>query len=113
MRPIYPDCGPNIVTNTKKPLYLLQTRSRQIKQCFELKDGRFIVNIGYNYTVSVYNLLNPKLIDIYIGPFNNVISDITQLDDGILIFCGGSYIRLVQIESKSYKIIKTVDMNQN
>ena len=112
-----PKCGPNIVINTKKPLYLLQTGkldSENIDQCFELKDGRIIANINFHHTL-IYNLLNPILVDIKIDHsiFNNSrILNIYQLDDGILIFSGySSEIRLIQLESKSYKIIRRINMH--
>ena len=112
-----PKCGPNIVKNTKKPLYLLPTGkldSQDIDQCFELKDGRIIANVNF-HNVFVYNLLNPTLVDIKIehSIFNNSpIYNIYQLDDGILIFSGySSDIRLIQLESKSYKIIRNINMH--
>ena len=61
------------------------------------------------------NLLNPTLINIKIdcANYNNTeIFNIMQFNDDILIFSGcSSYFRLVQIESKSFKIIKTIDMS--
>jgi len=115
---LLPQCGINIVTNTKNPLYILPTRIEKghtgVAQCFELKDGRIISNINLNH-ILIYNLLNPTLVDIkieYSNFDNKEIENIAQLDDSILIFSGHSpYIRLVQIESKSFKIIKTIDMS--
>lgn len=114
---LHPKCGPNIVKNTKKPLYLLPTGkldSQEIDQCFELKDGRIIANVNF-HNIFVYNLLNPTLVDIKIEHSifnNNRILNIYQLDDGILIFSGySSDIRLIQLESKSYKIIRSINMH--
>lgn len=117
MGPGLPQLKPNIVTNTKNPLCILSTGKRdcnRIENCLELKDGRIIVNVSYQY-ILVYNLLNPTLIDIKIDCDTLKISsgfNIMQLDDGTLIFAGVSpYIRLVQIESKSFKIINTINMD--
>ena len=115
---LIPQCPFNTVTNTKKPLYILPTRNGNnhfnVDQCFELKDGRIFTLVNSNY-ILVYNLLNPTLVDIKIdnSNFDNIeIVKITQLDDGILILYGRSpYIKLFQIESKSYKIIKSIDMS--
>ena len=117
MGPMVPDYGPNIVINTKNPLYILSTGKQQthnIENCFELKDGRIIVTVSYQY-ILVYNLLNPRLIDIKIDCANLKISslfNILQLDDGTIIFSGCSpHISLVQLESKSFKIINTINMD--
>lgn len=115
---LIPQCPFNTVTNTKKPLYILPTRNGNnhfnVDQCFELKDGRIFTLVNSNY-ILVYNILNPTLVDIKIdnSNFDNIeIVKITQLDDGILILYGRSpYIKLFQIESKSYKIIKSIDMS--
>ena len=108
--------GPNIVKNTKNPLYVLSKVNmdpyQSINQCIELKDGRILLIIS-GEPIHIYNSLNPTLIDLKIDFSKEIPIGVIQLDDGILIFiCKEAIIKLVQLESKSYKVIRNIYMSQ-